>query len=145
ALDARVRLFGAGVRPDGGVPDGGALALRGIVHVPVGTSDAYFADSEWRTDVSAIADLEMFGMGVGGAFGYRYRHRDGEPTSALPGTPAESLSLPIAAEHALRLSVGLRMPLPLISRVLPGRVQEAALLELDVQTSARDFFASSET
>lgn len=145
ALDARVRLFGAGVRPDGGVPDGGALALRGIVHVPVGTSDAYFADSEWRTDVSAIADLEMFGMGVGGAIGYRYRHRDDEPRSALPGAPAGSFALPIAAEHALRLSAGLRMPLPLISRLLPGRVQEAALLELDVQTSARDFFGSSET
>jgi hypothetical protein len=35
--------------------------------------------------------------------------------------------------------------LPLIARALPGRVQEAALLELDVGTAARDFFAKDKT
>lgn len=143
ALDTRVRLFGAAVRPDGSVPDGGAFALRGIVHIPVGTDDAYFADSEWRTEVSAIGDIEMFGMGAGAAFGYRYRQA--ESASALfPDAPAMPLSLP-GAEHVLRLSAGLRLPLPIVSRRLPGSLQESVLLELDVQSPARDFMRSGVT
>lgn len=131
AFDARVRVFGAKVRPDGSVPDGAALALRGVVHVPVGTSHAYFADDQWRSEVSAIADIEMFGIGAGGAFAYRYRQ------------PDDSAS--VVSEHVLRLSGGFRLPLPLLSRALPGRVQEAGLLEVDVQTPARDFFRSAAT
>ncbi len=132
ALDARVRVLGAPVRPDGSVRDGAALALRGVVHLPVGTSHAYFGDDAWRTELAAIADIEMFGIGAGIQLGYRHRY-DGD----LPRDAAQ--------QDVLRLSAGMRLPLPLIARALPGRVQEAALLELDVGTPARDFFAKSKT
>jgi len=144
ALDGRVRLLGAGVRPDGSAADGAALALRGIVHLPVGSSDAYFADDKWRTEVSAIADIEMFGIGAGAAFGYRYRQPD-ELEPIFPGGRATPRLPPFAAEHVLRLSAGLRLPLPLFSRAWPGRVQESGLLEVDVQTPATDFFADNFT
>ena len=132
AIDGRVRVFGAPVRPDGSVRDGAALALRAVVHLPVGTSDSFFADNKVRTDFSAIADIEMFGIGGGIALGYRHRYDDGEPEDS-----------PFA--HVLRLSGGLRVPLPMLSRLLPGRVQEAALLEVDVGTPARDFFDKRKT
>jgi len=132
ALDGRIRLLGAPVRPDGSVKDGAALALRGVVHVPIGTSNAAFADDAWRTEVAATADIELFGIGAGVAFGYRHRFDTDAAKDA-------------ALTHVLRLSVGLRLPLPLIARALPGRVQEAALLELDVGTAARDFFAKAKT
>lgn len=132
ALDGRIRLLGAPVRPDGSVKDGAALALRGVVHIPVGTSHAHFADDSWRTELAATADIELFGIGAGVALGYRHRFDDKAKNDD-------------ALTHVLRLSAGLRLPLPLIARALPGRVQEAALLELDVGTAARDFFAKAKT
>jgi hypothetical protein len=132
ALDGRIRVFGAPVKPDGSVKDGAALAVRGVVHLPVGTSGAFYADDAWRTELSAIADIELFGIGGGISFGYRHRYADGQPDDAM-------------FAHMLRLSAGLRLPLPLISRALPGRVQEAALIEIDVGTPARDFFAKQKT
>ena len=148
AVDARVRLLGAKVRPDGSVPDGAALALRGVAHLPVGTSDAYFADDSFRMELSAIADIEMFGIGAGAAFTYRYRAPSEPPTlgsgADAPAFGASVLGL-AAYEHMLRLSAGLRLPLPLLSRAYPGRVQEAGLLEIDVQTSARGGFEQSNT
>jgi hypothetical protein len=132
ALDGRIRLLGAPVRPDGSVKDGAALALRGVVHLPIGTSHAFFADDSWRTELAATADIELFGIGAGVALGYRHRFD-------------EHAAKDDALTHVLRLSAGLRLPLPLIARALPGRVQEAALLELDVGTAARDFFAKAKT
>jgi OmpA-OmpF porin, OOP family len=133
AVDGRVRLLGAKVRPDGSVPDGAALALRAVVHVPVGTSNALFADDRFRGELSAIGDIEMFGIGAGAALAYRYRADTSDDVVRAPD------------EHALRLSVGLRVPLPLLSRVYPGRVAETGLLEVDVQTAARDFFEKRTT
>ncbi|MET0341634.1 MAG: hypothetical protein ABW252_11585 [Polyangiales bacterium] len=132
AIDGRVRVFGAPTRPDGSVRDGAALALRGVVHLPVGTSETWFADDKARTELSATADIELFGIGGGIAFGWRNRWDDGQPNDS-------------AVAHVLRLSGGLRVPLPLFSRLMPGRVQEAALLEVDVGTPARDFFAAKKT
>ena len=132
AIDGRIRLLGAPVRPDGSVQDGSALALRGVVHVPVGTSDAYFADGKWRTELDAIADIELFGIGAGVSLGWVHRYDGDAPDD-------------YAQAHMLRLSTGLRLPLPLISRLLPGRVQESALLEVAVGTPARDFFAKAKT
>jgi len=132
ALDGRLRLLGAPVRPDGSVKDGAALAVRGVVHLPVGTSHTYFADDSWRTELAATADIELFGIGAGIALGYRHRFDD-------------QAAKDDALTNVLRLSAGLRLPLPLIARALPGRVQEAALLELDVGTAACDFFAKDKT
>jgi hypothetical protein len=132
ALDGRIRLLGAPVRPDGSVKDGAALALRGVLHLPVGTSDAYFADHHFRTELAATADIELFGIGAGVAIAHRHRYDENEPKDS-------------ALAHVLRLSAGLRLPLPLLARLYPGRVQEAALLEVDVGTPARDFFARDKT
>lgn len=132
AVDGRIRLLGAPVRPDGSVKDGAALALRGVVQLPVGTSDAYFADHHVRGELAATADIELFGIGAGIALANRHRFDDAQNKKT-------------ARADQMRLSVGLRLPLPLIARALPGRVQEAALLELDVATASRDFFAKRET
>jgi OmpA-OmpF porin, OOP family len=132
ALDGRIRLLGAGVRPDGSVKDGAGLALRGVLHLPVGSSDAYFADDAFRAEFAATADIELFGIGAGMALAYRHRFDDELPNDS-------------AFSHVLKLSAGLRLPLPLIARLKPGRVQEAALLEIDVGSPARDFFAKSKT
>ncbi len=132
ALEGRVRVFGNPVRPDGSVNDGSAVALRGVVFLPVGTGDAYFADNSTRLDVSAIADLEMFGIRLGGALGYRHgfdKNRIGNSSM----------------QDALTLMLGLRLPLPLIARAMPGKLQESVMVELDVQTNPRDFFASPTT
>ena len=70
--------FGNPVRPDGSVNDGSALALRGMVHLPVGTSERVSSpDNSTRLDVSAIGDLEMFGIRMGGALGYRHAFDNG--------------------------------------------------------------------
>lgn len=132
AVDARVRLLGASVRPDGSVQDGAGLALRGIVHLPVGTSSTHFADDQWRTELAVISDIEMFGIGAGLSLAYRHRFDDAQPSDG-------------EFAHVIRIQGGLRLPLPLISRALPGRLQEAGLIELDVGTPARDFFAKSKT
>jgi hypothetical protein len=132
ALEGRVRVFGNPVRPDGSVNDGSAFALRGVVFLPVGTPDAYFADNSTRLDVSAIGDLEMFGIRMGGALGYRHafdKNRIGNSSM----------------EDALTLLLGLRVPLPLIARAMPGKLQESVMVELDVETNPRDFFASPTT
>jgi hypothetical protein len=64
--------------------------------------------------------------------GYRHRFDD----SSVGGVPPT---------HELRLLGGLRLPLPLLVRVFPGKIQESVLLELDVGTDATDFFASRST
>jgi hypothetical protein len=132
ALEGRVRLFGNPVRPDGSVNDGSAFALRGIVHLPVGTSGSFFQDNSTRLDVSAIVDLEMFGIRMGGALGYRHafdKDRIGNTNMA----------------NTLTLLLGLRVPVPLIARALPGKLQESVMIELDVETNPTDFFASPTT
>ncbi|MDB4974585.1 MAG: OmpA domain protein [Myxococcaceae bacterium] len=132
ALDGRIRVLGAGVRPDGSVKDGAALALRGVVQLPVGTSHSYFADHRTRTELAATADIELFGIGAAVALGWRNRWDDRAPRDS-------------ALQNVIRLSGGLRLPLPLIARAYPGRVQEAALLEVDAGTPARDFFGKGKT
>jgi hypothetical protein len=132
AIDGRIRVLGAPVRPDGSVKDGAALALRGVVQLPIGTSDAYFADHHVRTELAATADIELFGIGAAIAVAHRHRFDENQPRGSAFG-------------DLLRVSAGLRLPLPLIARALPGRVQEAGLLELDVGTPTRDFFAKNKT
>lgn len=132
ALDGRIRVYGAPVRPDGSVQDGAALALRGLVHFPVGSSHAYLADDAFRIETDVIWDIELFGIGAGASFGYRHRLDDDMPKDS-------------ALAHTLRLSAGVRVPLPLISRLLPGRVQEVGLVELDLGTPARDFLRRAKT
>ncbi|MDB4986443.1 MAG: OmpA domain protein [Myxococcaceae bacterium] len=132
AIDGRIRVLGAPVRPDGSVKDGAALALRGVVQLPVGTANSYFGDRHVRTELAATADIELFGIGAAIALGWRNRWDEQAPKDS-------------AFSNVIRLSGGLRLPLPLIARAFPGRVQEAALLEVDVGTPARDFFAKSKT
>jgi hypothetical protein len=132
SIDARVRVLGAAVRPDGSVSDGAALAVRALVMVPVGTSDAYFADDAWRTELSLITDVTAFGLGAGLAVGYRHRFSEVD----LAG---QSL------RHQLRAAGGLRVPFPLIALAKPGQVQESALVELDFGTDPARFFARATT
>ncbi|MFT3923647.1 MAG: hypothetical protein QM778_14040 [Myxococcales bacterium] len=132
AIEGRIRVFGNPVRPDGSVNDGSAVALRGIVQLPVGTSDSYFADNSTRLSVSAIGDLEMFGIRLGGALGYQH--------SFDPDRIGDS-----SLSNMLQLLLGLRVPLPVIARALPGKLQESVMVELDVATNPTDFFASPTT
>jgi hypothetical protein len=132
ALEGRVRVLGHPVRPDGSVRDGGALALRGVVSLPVGTSDSYFVDRGTRIDVSAIGDLEMFGIRVGAALGYRHAFE-------------EKVVFGSSLTDALSLLAGLRVPLPLLARVWPGKLQESVVLELESSTNPRHFFAGPTT
>lgn len=125
AIDGRVRLLGAPARPDGSVNDGGALALRSVVHLPVGTNNAYFADDATRLDVSVISDLQMFGIGAGAAL--TYRHRFG--SERVGGYDLRD---------ELRFAGGIRLPLPLVARAYPGKVQESVLAELEVGMMLRD-------
>jgi len=132
ALDARIRVLGAPSRPDGSVEDGAALALRGVVTLPVGTSGSYFADKSVRTELSLITDVEAFGLGAGASLGYR--HRFGDPE--LAG---------VSVAEQLRLAGGLKIPFPLIAMAAPGKVQESALVEIDVGSDPTDFFAKATT
>jgi hypothetical protein len=127
ALDGRVRLLGAAAGPNGAVKDGSALALRGILQFPMGGPAG---DSDWSTQFSAIADIEVFGIVAGAelAWGRRY---DTEAARQF--------------RDALQLQLGFRLPLRLLTRSYPGRVQEAALVELSVSTLPRDFFAKEST
>lgn len=133
ALDARVRVYGAGVRPDGTVVDGAALALRGVMQVPIDASRAersYITENALRVDLSAIFDVEMFGVLAGGAFTYRYR-------TDLSNTGPES--------QELRLDGGVRVPLPMIARAYPGKLQESVMIEVGVGTYVEHFFAGRMT
>jgi hypothetical protein len=133
ALDARVRVYGAGVRADGTVVDGAALALRSVVHVPLSGRTAahdFVRDRLFRLDLAATVDVELFGVLAGAAFTYRYRaERD---VGELYG-------------HEMRLDGGVRIPLPLIALAVPGKVQESVLLELGVGSYVDRFFAARAT
>jgi OOP family OmpA-OmpF porin len=129
AVDGRIRVLGAPVRPDGSVNDGGAMALRGVVHLPVGTSNAYFAT---RFEVSAIGDVELFGISAGAAFGYRH---------AFDPDRVGGYSL----QNQLTLGLGGRLPLPLLARIWPGKLQESVLLELELATTTDNFFSKATT
>jgi hypothetical protein len=148
AIDGRVRIWGEPAGPNGVVKDGGALALRGVVQLPLGEPKGYFADDKVRTELAAIADIEVFGIVAGAQFSWLHRYGEEE----RPALPAPSLSVvspllygPGVARDVLKLSAGLRLPLRLITRPWPGRAQEAALLEVDVATAARDFFGKTTT
>jgi hypothetical protein len=127
ALDGRVRLLGAAAGPNGAVKDGSALALRAILQFPMGGPAG---DPEWSTQFSAITDIEVFGIVAGAELAWQRRH---DPDAARK------------FRDALQLQLGFRLPLRLITRIYPGRVQEAALLELAVSTLPRDFFAKGST
>ncbi len=139
ALEGRVRVLGNPVRADGSADDGAALALRGVVHVPIGTSDAYFADDDWRTELAAIVDVEAFGLGAGAQLSWRHNYREDLPAFGSSGAPAD-FSFPAPDRDQLRLAGGLKVPLPLIARALPGQVQESALIEIDVGISPKQAF-----
>lgn len=132
ALEGRLRVYGNPVRADGSVNDGGAVALRGVVHLPIGSKDTYFADNSTRLDVSAIGDLEMFGIRAGAALGYRHTF----DKDRLGG---------YKVADALTLLLGLRVPFPLIARARPGKLQESIVTELDVATNPTDFFRGPTT
>ncbi len=132
ALEGRVRVLGNPVRADGSVNDGGALALRGVVHLPISSENTFFADNGTRLDVSVIGDLEMFGIRAGAALGYRHTFDD----DRLNG---------YKLSDALSLLVGLRVPFPIIARARPGKLQESVIAELDVATNPTDFFRGNTT
>jgi hypothetical protein len=127
ALDGRVRLLGAAAGSNGAVKDGSALALRGIVQFPMGGPAG---SSEWSTQFSAITDIEVFGIVAGAELAWQ-RSYDNDRARQF--------------RDALQLQLGFRLPLRLLTRIYPGRVQEAALLELSVSTLPRDFFEKSST
>ncbi|HEX6244645.1 MAG TPA: hypothetical protein VFZ61_27190 [Polyangiales bacterium] len=133
ALDARVRVYGAGVRADGSVVDGAALALRAVVHAPIQGDSAersFLRDQKTRLDLAATFDVELFGVLAGGAFSYRYR--------VDPFDTERSA-------HELRLDGGVRVPLPMIARALPGKLQESVLFEVGVGSFTEHFFARRAT
>jgi hypothetical protein len=133
ALDTRVRVYGAGVRADGTVVDGAAVALRGVVHFPLrgeAAEQSFVRDRRTRLDLAATVDVELFGVLAGAAFSYRYR--------------TDPFDLEQYA-HELRLDGGVRVPLPLIARALPGKLHESVLIELGVGTFVDHFFAKRAT
>jgi OOP family OmpA-OmpF porin len=132
AIDARVRVLGAAVRPDGSVQDGAALAVRGIVSLPIPSERTLFTEDSVRAELALIGDVETFGIGAGMQLGYRYRFDD----------------VPIGIRELrdqLRLATGVRVPMPLVARAYPGKVQEAVLIELDVATDPQGFFKRATT
>jgi hypothetical protein len=132
AIDGRVRVLGAPVRPDGSVNDGGALALRGVVHLPVGTSNAYFADNSTRFDLQAITDVQLFGIVAAAAFGYRHSFDDDRVAGH-------------SYANQLTFQTGARLPLPILARAFPGKLQESLMVELDLATTTKDFFSKATT
>jgi hypothetical protein len=133
ALDGRVRVWGAPVKPDGSVQDGGAFALRGIVWLPLESSGiTYFTDTATRTELQGIVDVEMLGISAGATFGYRHRFD-------------ERNVLGYDLSDQLHFATGVRLPVPLLARAYPGKVQEAALLELDMFTNAQAPFEKATT
>jgi hypothetical protein len=132
AIEGRVRVLGAPVRSDGSVDDGTAIALRGLLHVPVGTSDALFAERDWRSELAAIVDLEAFGLGAGAQLSWRHAF------ASRGGYGPES-------QDQLRLAAGFKVPLPLVAKLRPGQVQESALVEIDVGIAPKEPFESGFT
>jgi OOP family OmpA-OmpF porin len=132
SIDARVRVLGAAVRPDGSVPDGAALALRGVVWLPLQTERTLFTDSATRAELSLLGDVETFGIGAGMALGYRYR-----PNDISAGQRR--------IRDQVRLAVGLRIPLPLLARAFEGKVKETVLAELDLGTDPGEPFERETT
>lgn len=133
ALDTRVRVYGAGVRADGSVVDGAGMALRGVVHLPIqgdAAEQSFVRDQKTRLDLGATFDVELFGVLAGAAFTYRYR-TDPFDTARYA--------------HELRLDGGVRTPLRLIARALPGKLQESVLIEVGVGTFTDHFFAKRAT
>jgi hypothetical protein len=129
ALDARVRVFGAGTRPDGSVRDGAAFALRAVYHQPVASARPYLTQDPLRLEVAGMFDVEVFGMLAGAAFGYRFR----------PGAEQSGV------EHELRLDGGLRVPLRVLARAFPGKLHESVLIEIGVGTLGAPFFVAQRT
>jgi hypothetical protein len=127
ALDGRVRLLGAAAGPNGAVKDGSALALRGILELPMAGPAGQL---DFATQFSAITDIEVFGIVAGAELAW-LRSYDSDRAREF--------------RDWLKLQLGFRLPLRLITRVYPGRVQEAALLELSLSTQPRDFFGKETT
>jgi hypothetical protein len=125
SLDGRVRLLGAAADPNGAVKDGSALALRGMVFFPLGGPYGY---GSTLSRFSAISDIEVFGIVAGAEFAWTHRYDESS-----------------RYRDELALQLGFRLPLRLLSRTWPGRVQEAALLELNVSSWTKDFFDKAST
>jgi hypothetical protein len=132
ALDGRVRVFGAPVRPDGSVQDGAAVALRGVFWFPIESERTLFREDSSRAELSVITDVETFGIGAALSAGYRYRFDDVSIDGRRLG-------------DQLRLALGVRVPLPLFARKYPGKVQESVLIELDAGTDPQKFFTRATT
>ncbi len=132
ALDGRIRVLGAPVRPDGSVQDGAALAVRGIFWFPVSTDQTLFTEGSSRAELSLIGDVETFGIGAGLTVGYRYRFDDVHLGSRRLG-------------DQLHVATGVRIPLPLFALAFPGKVQESALVEIDAATDPQNFFTKATT
>jgi OOP family OmpA-OmpF porin len=130
ALDARVRVFGEGTRPDGSVRDGTAFALRAVYHQPVAPSRPYLTDDPVRLEVAGTLDVELFGMLAGAAFGYRLR----------PEGPAQD-----GVRHELRLDAGVRVPFRLFARAFPGKLHESLLIEVGAGALGAPFFSERRT
>jgi hypothetical protein len=126
-LDGRVRLLGATAGTNGAVKDGSALALRGVINFPMAGPAA---DHDWSTQFAAISDIEVFGIVAGAQLAWLRSYDDDRARRF---------------RDQLSLQLGFRLPLRLITRLYPGRVQEAALLELNVTTQVRDFFEKNTT
>jgi OOP family OmpA-OmpF porin len=130
ALDARLRVFGAGTRPDGSVRDGAAFALRAVYHQPVAAERPYLTEDPVRLEVAGTLDVELFGILAGAAFGYRLRP-DGAQRDGV--------------RHELRLDAGVRVPFRLLARKFPGKLHESLLIELGVGTLGPSYFVARRT
>lgn len=130
ALDARVRVFGAGTRPDGSVRDGAAFALRAVYHQPVAPSRPYLTDDPVRLELAGTFDVELFGILAGAAFGYRLRP---------DGTAQEGV------RHELRFDAGVRVPFRLLALAFPGKLHESLLIELGAGALGTPFFEARRT
>jgi len=132
ALDARVHVWGERIHKDGTLPDGGGLALRGVLEAPVGARASYFHDSAARAELQLLSDVKLFGIAAGVALGYQRRFADDAPAF-------------VRLRDRLRVQSGLRMPLPLLTRLYSGHVQDFVMLELEAATEASDVFAKRTT
>jgi hypothetical protein len=130
AVDARVRLFGEGTRPDGSVRDGMAFALRAVYHQPLASVRPYLTEDPVRFEVAGTLDVELFGILAGAAFGYRLRPERADQDKVA---------------HELRLDGGVRVPFRLLARAFPGKLHESVLFEVGVGALGGPFFRARRT
>lgn len=115
-ISLRYKLFGEVASERVDRPEGPGLAIQLSSTLPLGSQDAFFAESLPRLGLELVGEFRLLGFGVAAKFGYRHRF-------------AERVLLDSRFAGELEAALGVQAPLPWV-RDLSGVVEVRAIVGL---------------